>query len=121
VPTRQDYKTVSAMVSYGITEEKVADVLGIDPKTLRKYFEREIAIAATEANAKMASTLYNKGIAGDVTCMIFWLKTRARWSERVIVENPNAVDFDPSDMTDAEIKQRIARLQRVQGSKPIDP
>lgn len=72
------------MASYGIPQADIADVLGIDPKTLRKHYERELAIAATKANALVAQSLFAKATSKEitgpsVTAAIFWLKARAGW------------------------------------------
>lgn len=50
--------------------------------TLIKHYADELTLGLDEANAAMASALYRKGIKGDTICMIFWLKTRARWREK---------------------------------------
>lgn len=57
-------------------------MIGCDAKTLRKYFRDELTNGATEANAKVAQSLYNKALGdgqGSVTAAIFWCKTRMGW------------------------------------------
>jgi hypothetical protein len=83
-PTDQTTKTVEAMASYGIPQDEIAAVLGIDPKTLRKHYANALAIAATKANALVAQSLFAKATAKEitgpsVTAAIFWLKARAGW------------------------------------------
>jgi hypothetical protein len=83
-PTAQLRKTVEAMASYGIPQDAIGEVLGIDPKTLRKHYDRELTIAATKANALVAQSLFakatSKAVTGpSVTAAIFWLKARAGW------------------------------------------
>ena len=82
-PTDEQRATVSAMCSYGVPQEEIAAVIGIDDKTLRKYYRTELDTASAKANAKVAQRLYKKCIEdGDTASMIFWLKTRAKWSEK---------------------------------------
>lgn len=76
------------MSAHGISQEEIALVLGIDPKTLRAHYAHELDTAGTEANHKVAGSLYSlamgdpeNGIPPNVTAIIFWLKTRARWKE----------------------------------------
>ena len=41
-PSAEQRKQVETMAGYGIPEEDIALVLGIDPKTLRKHFRLEL-------------------------------------------------------------------------------
>ncbi len=80
-PTPEQRRTVEAMAAYGVREEEIAGSLGeagIDPKTLRKHFRRELDIGATKANATVAQTLYKLATSGKHPgATIFWLKSRA--------------------------------------------
>ena len=82
-------RQVEAMAGYGVPEVDIARVLGIDPKTLRKYYRDELDTGHVKANAKVAESLFRKA-TGDgpqsVTAAIFWLKTRARWKETMVSE-----------------------------------
>jgi len=72
------------MAAFGVPEQDIARVIGIDGKTLRKHYREELDTGQTKATAKVAESLYKKA-TGDgpqsVTAAIFWLKTRARWKE----------------------------------------
>ncbi len=98
--TSEQVRTVRAMASYGIPQAEIAACIGCDAKTLRKHFKGELATAATTANAQVAQGLFRAATgwmatvegrkAGGptkeaVAAMIFWLKARAGWSERVAV------------------------------------
>ena len=50
-PTLEHRRSVEAMAAYGIDEVKIARIIGVDPKTLRKHFRYELDIGATKANA----------------------------------------------------------------------
>ena len=82
VPTDKSRAEVSALTSFGITQDEISTYLDIDLKTLRKHYRRELDTGTTRANAAMAKRLFDAGIKdGSVPAMIFWLKTRARWRE----------------------------------------
>lgn len=81
-PTEKTRKTVEAMSSYGIPQEDIAKVIGIDDKTLRKHYRFELDTATAKANSQVAQRLYQKCLDGDTTSMIFWMKTRAKWAEK---------------------------------------
>ncbi len=85
-PTAEQRKTLEIMAAYGIPEEQIASTTGpkgIDPKTLRKHFRRELLLGATKANSKVAEMAYQMAISGKSPVMtIFWLKCRGGWKEK---------------------------------------
>src|SRR5882757_3849214 len=74
-------RQVEALAAYGVPEADISRVVGIDAKTLRKYYRDELDLGVTKANAQVAGFLFNAAKSGNVTAQIFWLKTRARWRE----------------------------------------
>jgi len=82
-PTEKTRAEVSALTSFGNTQEQIADHIGIHPETLRIYYRDELDNSAVRANAKVAAKLFRKATEGDdLSAMIFWLKTRAKWREK---------------------------------------
>jgi hypothetical protein len=84
-PSEERRKTVQTMASYGIPEDVIARTIGpegIDPKTLRKHFRRELSLGSAQASAKVLQTLFQMAISGKcIAATIFWVKTRLRWKE----------------------------------------
>ena len=79
-PTNETRAQVSALKSYGHTQKEIAKFLDIAIDTLTYYYSRELETAEIHANAEVARRLFNKATKkDDLTAMIFWLKTRARW------------------------------------------
>jgi predicted transcriptional regulator len=84
-PTEKDRRQVrvlSGMV--GATHEEIAAVLGISEPTLRKYYREELDASPTEANAKVAQSLFRQATNPDkpnVVAAIFWMKARAGWRD----------------------------------------
>tara|TARA_R110000868_G_C10972576_1_gene770468 strand:+ start:3720 stop:4067 length:348 start_codon:yes stop_codon:yes gene_type:complete len=82
-PTIATRAEVGALVSFGNTQEQIADHLGINVDTLSKYYREELDNSVVRANAKVAAKLFRKATEGDdLSAMIFWLKTRAKWREK---------------------------------------
>jgi hypothetical protein len=111
------------MAAYGIPEADIATVIGIDPKTLRRHYRRELDTGHIKANSRMAENLYKKAM-GDgpqaVTATIFWLKTRARWKETTI--NEVTVTNDPLTKLLQDIAERGRRIHdppetEIEGSR----
>lgn len=79
-PTEKNRTDVSSLKSFGHTEEDIAAYIGITVETLQKYYGEELRVAEVSANFKIAGKLFKKAyIDEDLTAIIFWLKTRARW------------------------------------------
>ena len=82
-PTDKTRGEVVALVSFGNTQEEIAGHLGICEDTLAKYYREELDNSVVRANAKVAAKLFRKATEGDdLSAMIFWLKTRAKWREK---------------------------------------
>ena len=109
-------RQVEAMAGYGIPETDIARVLGIDPKTLRKYYREELDTGHVKANAKVAESLFRKATSDhrqSVTAAIFWLKTRAGWKETSVHEvNGSLAQARIEAMSDAELDAAIIELTR---------
>ena len=82
-PTQKNKEMVKAMTAYGVPQAEIAAVMGIHRETLAFHYREEIDTAVAKANSKVAERLYQKAMSGDTACMIFWLKTRAKWAETV--------------------------------------
>ena len=61
----------------GTPQELIADILGIDAKTLRKYYREEIDHSMAIANSEVGGVLYRKAMRGDPAMVIWWEKTRS--------------------------------------------
>jgi len=87
-PTDDERKLVGQMCSVGIPQEQICRVVrdGIDDKTLRKHFRKELDTAKVKANAEIGGVLFNKAINGDTTAAIFWAKTQMGWRELTSLE-----------------------------------
>lgn len=117
-PTDQTRKTVRAMAGYGVPHEGIAAVIGIDAKTLRKWYRHELDTATVEANAKIAESLFKQAIDGNTSAAIFWLKARAGWREKQEIDV--RVD-DVSKLSNEDlIKRAAAILGGVDSSRADD-
>ena len=80
-PTPASRQLVQLHATIGTTQETIASILGIDPKTLRLHYRVELDHATAQANAVIGGALFNKAKGGDTTAMIWWSKTQMRWAE----------------------------------------
>ena len=93
-PTPETRRLVESSSGLGLPHESIAVLVGIDDKTLRKYYREELDIGKAKANGQIAKTLYQKALAGDTTSLIWWTKSQMRWSETVKQEVTGA-DGEP--------------------------
>ena len=86
-PTDEQRRVVRAMAGYGVPHDDIALVVRCSPPTLRKRFRQELDVATIEANARVAQTLYQQATTpGNIAATIFWLKARAGWREKQVME-----------------------------------
>jgi len=80
-PTEKSRAQVEQAAGLGLPHDQIGALIGICDKTLRKYYEKELALGKATASAKVAKTLFNKAINGDTTAAIWWTKAQMGWGE----------------------------------------
>ncbi len=95
-PTDDDRKTVELMCAVGIPHEGIALCIqdGIDDKTLRKHFRVELTTSKIRADAKVAGSLFQQAIAGNVNAQKWWTASRMGWKETQVSEHTGNVNFN---------------------------
>lgn len=84
-PTDKDRRVVEMMAGWSIPEERIAKVLAIDPKTLRKHFGGELEVGHAKLEAQLAQNLLRIAQGHDrqsLIATIFALKSRFGWVEQ---------------------------------------
>ena len=86
-PTDDQRRTVEKLSGLGLPQGDIAQVVGVDEKTLRKHLRAELDSGTAKANSQVAEFLFDAatGKRGEgsaaITAAIFWAKTRMRWKE----------------------------------------
>ena len=98
-PTEKTRAEIVALRSYGVPIKEVAAYIGIDDKTLYKYYKEELDNSAIKANANVGKFLYQAASGQALTtgatysdCVraaMFWAKTRMGWKETNAQEEEN--------------------------------
>lgn len=107
-PTPDNRKTVESLAGLGMTQPQISSIVGIHPETLRSHYREELDNGVTKANSNVAQNLYTIAMGSGreaVTACIFWLKTRAGWSEHSPMPGmtkPEAVGKKEQAVLDAE-------------------
>ena len=79
----KDREAVKLMAGYNIGQDKIALVVGITEKTLRKHFKNELNASAAIVEAQLVSNLFNLAKGKDGTAFRaneFLLNCRFGWS-----------------------------------------
>lgn len=108
-PTEKSRAEVSALRSFGHSNEEIALYLEICDKTMVKYYKRELDTALMKANAMVANKLFKKAVEeNDFGAQVFWLKTRGQWrtadKEREIKEITDSLMLELK-----ELRQKLAQ------------
>ena len=103
-PTDKTRAEIIALRSYGVPIKEVAAYIGIDDKTLYKYYKDELDNSAIKANANVGKFLYQAASGQALTtgasysdCVraaMFWAKTRMGWKETNVQEHTGANGAD---------------------------
>lgn len=104
---------VSLWASMGITTDKIAVLLCCSEATVKKHYGVELKDNGAYAVGKVASSLFDKAVAGDTQSMIFYLKTRGRWSEKpALGDADNPIVIQGRSVSPQEIAFTLARRLR---------
>jgi hypothetical protein len=124
-PSQKDVDFVEAMAKVGTPQEEIAKVIGVDPKTLRKYFAVILETAGIKANAMVGQSLYQNAVDGNVAAQIWWSKTRMGWKETSVTEHTGkdggAIDVrDARESLNSRITGIAARIRTKDDSLEAD-
>lgn len=109
VPTDQDRANVRAWAKVTSTEV-IAAKLGISVRSLHNHFKEELRDGKFEAVAAVGGKLLAAALKGNLTAMIFYLRTQGKWNTRV--EHTGA-DGGPIDHR-VDISEALAKMTEEQ-------
>ena len=96
VPTKESRRFVGALVTIlNLNHERVAAVMGLNPKTLRKHYRDELHRAKLEVDIAVGQTFIAKCLGGtgaegdprdwrkaDTKALVWYTKTRMGWTDK---------------------------------------
>lgn len=109
-----DLAKVEQYAALGLSQEQIAQCLGISPRLLyyKKKQSAEFAEAIKRGKAKgiavVTSKLMEQVKAGNVTAMIFFLKSQAGWKEA------KSVELTGKDGAPIEMRSEVVELTQSQ-------
>ena len=119
VPTDEQRRMVKVMSGFGIPQPDVASQIGIDAKTLRKHFREELDRGMTEANMRVAQSLFTMATTGsNVAAAIFWMKARAGWREKPLPDEEQTQPRVPTNLVVSWISpEDVPRSDKFPGGR----
>lgn len=109
VLTDEQIIQVEALAAY-LTCEEISKYFGISSTTFNEIKNRqtEVSVAYKKGTVKttvdIASSLISKAREGDTPSQIFYLKTRAGWSEKQVVETKDVTSQSRSINLNGRVK-----------------
>lgn len=108
--TEMHRKIVFDLAAGGLSNQDVADVMGISKERLQTLFKQEIASAYQLCHSSLARSLYYLGISGDGRAAADWLRlhNRSKWATKTLLSGSE--DGAPIKTEDSGAKEVLQKL-----------
>lgn len=110
--TERDAKIVETLAQYGVPSDQIASIIGMSRTYLMKTYPDEIAMGKARGNAKIAQTLYSKGVDDrDTVALIFLAKIRLGWVNDKHLDHGPIIDIEIDE--EQKYKNALDRLDQL--------
>ena len=108
-------RSLMGLAKMGLTNDEIADTIGISKQWLQEHFKHEIQYGRQIANALVVENLYQQAMKdqpSSIQAGIFLTKARMNWRDKDPdeVQRAPAIVFDFSNLPETE---RLKMLQRL--------
>jgi hypothetical protein len=117
VPTERERTIVENAAAFGEPHTRIAGYLGIDPKTLYKYYRNELDYGLFRANLKIGQTLFRLATESEdetvrYRACAFWASRRMGWTEKIVNVHTGPVQSINATMTAQEAVEAYQAMLR---------
>ena len=84
-PTERTRQQVEMLISFGLTHDAIAAIIGVHDDTLRKHYAQELDHGRAKVVAQVANSLVKKALSDrsdSVSAAKFYLQSQGGWQER---------------------------------------
>src|SRR5262249_7021693 len=113
-PDDKQRQMVERAVGLGITQDRIAHMLGISKVTLEKHFRTELDRGSVSVEFQVGNSLVDQALKGNVNACALYLSHRAGWKETKVIENK---DSRLNSMSEDELVQELAERANRLGVK----
>ena len=120
-PTEEQRKTVERAAGFGLPQDKICQLVvsdrtgrPIDDDSLRRHFAFELERGMAVTQYKVANSLVDNALAGNVAAQIWYTKAQMGWSETSVIKHE---DSRFESMSDDEIIKELADRANKLGVK----
>ena len=100
------------MAAIGVSEENIAKVFSIDPKTLRKHFRLDLSRGDAKGEVGLKQKAYQKAMDGDGPMLKYLLENRESKQNRGYQPNGLGPPCNPADVR-AQIDRLLSRRREA--------
>lgn len=116
-PTQTEMKLIETAAIAGYTLKEIEVLLGKSIETIQKHCSEELERGRLDADLKVINSLFTEAtVEKNVTAMIFWLKARRKWSDRVEVETKIEDARETIDRPKNETREEWLQRQASKGT-----
>ena len=116
--TAENRSAVEKMAAIGVSEENIAKVLSIDPKTLRKHFRVDLSRGDAKGEVGLKQKAYQKAMDGDGPMLKYLLEKRESRQNRGYQPNGLGPPCNPADVR-AKIDKLLNRRREALQEKKL--
>lgn len=122
---RFDYARVRVLASQGLTQHQVALCLGCSLRTIANRLDEDALFAdaykkgEAEGILQVSNALFQKAVDPlnrNPADRIFFLKTRAKWTERIELTGPNGQPLNSALTPEQQIEQARSMLEEAESA-----
>lgn len=118
-PTVEQCNVARALVACGHGAHDIGIYYSIDEKTARRAFRKELAEGRAFFGARLTAGIAHKALGGNLTAIIFILKTQFGWREtnRTELTGKDGQPLSFSDLSDDAARELMDALRASLGIK----
>jgi hypothetical protein len=120
IPTKEDTEIIEKAALAGLTYKQMAEMLEIGEASIEKYYGDHIRKFTNGCHSNVATTIYQKAMAGDNTMLIWYSKARMGWSEKQQLELNGQIDVFVDAARQESADEWLARVGKSTTPPAID-